>query len=64
MIVKAEEMHGVFAKAQLQTKWENGKTEKSAMDMSEFSREEKLVLQKDKYMNMQLAREMHRILLC
>ena len=25
MIVKAEEMHGVFAKAQLQTKWENGK---------------------------------------
>ena len=44
MIVKAEDMHGVFAKAQLQTKWENGKTEKSAMDMSEFSREEKLVL--------------------
>lgn len=25
MIVKAEEMHGVFAKTQLQTKWENGK---------------------------------------
>lgn len=25
MIVKAEEMRGVFAKAQLQTKWENGK---------------------------------------
>ena len=25
MVVKAEEMRGVFAKAQLQTKWENGK---------------------------------------
>ena len=26
MIVKEEEMHGGFAKAQLQTKWENGIT--------------------------------------
>lgn len=65
MVVKTEEMRGVFAKAQLQTKWENGKILRNKQWTCLNSLEKKkTVLQKDKYMNMQLARQMHRILLC